>query len=99
MARKTKAQAVQFDIINGNFDDYDGYDIEVSLQRKLQELNEKGGYNRWVQKETYYYLQGFASKAAARTYDSDPETNAALLLSMRKCCLSLPHRAIPMWLD
>ncbi|MBQ9532403.1 MAG: DUF1566 domain-containing protein [Prevotella sp.] len=80
MARKTKAQAVQFDIINGNFDDYDGYDIEVSLQRKLQELNEKGGYNRWVQKETYYYLQGFASKAAARTYDSDPETNAALLL-------------------
>ncbi len=61
MARKTKAQAVLFDIINGNFDDYDGYDIEVSLQRKLQELSNKAGYSRWVQKETYYYLQGFAS--------------------------------------
>ena len=80
MARKTKAQAVLFDIINGNFDDYDGYDIEVSLQRKLQELSNKAGYSRWVQKETYYYLQGFASSDAARTYDSDPETNAALLL-------------------
>lgn len=37
MAKKTKQDAVPFDIINGNFDDHDGYDIEVSLQGKLQE--------------------------------------------------------------
>ena len=36
MARKTKQEAVEFDIINGNFDEHDGYDIEVSLQNKLR---------------------------------------------------------------
>ena len=40
MARRStkptsKADAVQFDIVNGNFDDYYGYDIEKSLQAKL----------------------------------------------------------------
>ena len=37
MAKKTKEDAVPFDIVNGNFDDHDGYDIEVSLQAKLRE--------------------------------------------------------------
>ena len=36
MAKKTKQEAVEFDIINGNFDEHDGYDIEVSLQNKLR---------------------------------------------------------------
>ena len=36
MAKKTKQDAVQFDIVNGNFDEHDGYDIEVSLQNKLR---------------------------------------------------------------
>lgn len=37
MAKKTKQDAVEFDILNGNFDDHDGYDIEVSLQKKLKQ--------------------------------------------------------------
>lgn len=37
MARKTKQDAVEFDIVNGNFDEHDGYDIEVSLQNKLRQ--------------------------------------------------------------
>ena len=36
MAKKTKQEAVEFDIVNGNFDEHDGYDIEVSLQNKLR---------------------------------------------------------------
>ena len=32
---KSKAEGIQFDIVNGNFDDYYGYDIEKSLQAKL----------------------------------------------------------------
>ena len=32
---RSKAEGVQFDIVNGNFDDYYGYDIEKSLQAKL----------------------------------------------------------------
>ena len=36
MAKKTKQDAVPFDIVNGNFDEHDGYDIEVSLQNKLR---------------------------------------------------------------
>lgn len=36
MAKKTKQDAIPFDIVNGNFDEHDGYDIEVSLQNKLR---------------------------------------------------------------
>lgn len=41
MARRSnkptsKAEGVQFDIVNDNFDDYYGYDIEKSLQAKLR---------------------------------------------------------------
>lgn len=35
MAKKTKADAVDFDIINGNFDDHDGFDIEVALLKLI----------------------------------------------------------------
>ena len=69
MAIKTKTNAVDFDVINGNFDEHDGYDIEVSLQKKLKEhdngIASKVGYQCWStspDNSNYYHLWGFATK-------------------------------------
>lgn len=65
MAKKTKADAVEFDIVKGNFDEHDGFDIEVSLQKKLKShddsLKAKVGYQCWSTSpdaSNYYHLWG-----------------------------------------
>ena len=87
MAKKTKADAVDFDIINGNFDDHDGFDIEVALQKKLKEhdngIASKVGYQCWSTSpdaSNYYHLWGFAKKEDYAKYVADPEAEASLLL-------------------
>src|SRR5574344_2017439 len=87
MAKKTKADAVDFDIINGNFDDHDGFDIEVALQKKLKEygknISDKVGYTCWSTSpdaSNYYHLWGFSSESNYTKYIGDPTTNSNLLL-------------------
>ena len=87
MAKKTKTDAVEFDITKGNFDEHDGYDIEVALQKKLKaqdkEIGVKVGYLCWStvpDASNYYHLWGFAKKEDYEKYVANPESEARLLL-------------------
>lgn len=84
MAKKTKEQGVLFDIINDNFDDHDGYDIEVSLQKKLKEHEEqKVGFNiipQAKQADGFFHEWGFASEDDYDKFMQDQVTYASLRL-------------------
>ena len=87
MAKKTKADAVEFDIVKGNFDEHDGFDIEVSLQKKLKShddgLKAKVGYQCWSTSpdaSNYYHLWGFAKKEDYAKYIADPDNESSLLI-------------------
>lgn len=78
---KTREQAVEFDILNGNWDDHDGFDIELSMKNKLRS---QYGYIRTsasIDANNFYHLECFNSEDAADLYDEDPTTNASLLLA------------------
>lgn len=61
-----------------------GSSVQAFLKSQLTSLQNslasKAGHTRWVKDGDFYYLQGFASEADAKTYDSDTETYASLLL-------------------
>ena len=55
--------------INTSWEGHTGTEIEAWIRAKF---GSKVGYVRWVQKETFYYIQGFADLASSREYDSLP---------------------------
>lgn len=80
MAKKTKEEAVEFDILNGNWDDHDGWDIEKSMKKKLAGLYGYVRTSSTIDANNFYHLECFRSAEDALEYDSDPEEYAELLL-------------------
>ena len=82
MAKKTKQDAVPFDIVNGNFDEHDGYDIEVSLQNKLrtqdaatqsmQAAMQGKADNATIQQALNALASGVASKVSGVSVNGEP---------------------------
>ena len=66
--------------INISWEGHTGTEVESWIRAKF---GSKVGYVRWVQKETFYYIQGFADSASAREYDSltpEQQSESTLLL-------------------
>lgn len=71
---------IPFDIINENWDDFTGDQIELSLKNYLKTLYGYIQPSSSTDSNMFYHLECFASREDAMAYNEDPETNAHLLL-------------------
>lgn len=81
MAKKTREEAVEFDILSEYWDDHDGFDIEKSMKKKLAAAYGYIRTSNTVDQNSFYHIECFNTAADAETYDEDPVANAALRLN------------------